>query len=112
LRSEQGRDFFGDTGRTCTGGVGRCQVGEASEGGGRSAKLSGDVKEMAETCARAEQGFAAGNRADEDDVGDGDGRLGEVAAGERSFMGGGQGEQAVEECVYPSRPGGSCRAAG
>jgi hypothetical protein len=57
---------------------------------------------MAGAGGGAKQGFPAGNRADEDDIGDGDGRLGEVAAGERGFVGRGQGEQAVEEAPSES----------
>ena len=56
---------------------------------------------MARAGGGAEQGLSAGNRADEDDIGDGDGRLREVAAGQRGFVGGGQGEQTVEEALDP-----------
>jgi hypothetical protein len=49
----------------------------------------------------AKQGLSAGNRADENDVGDGDGRLGEVAAGQRDFVSGGEGKQAIEEVLDP-----------
>ena len=64
---------------------------------------------MAGASGGAEQGFSAGDGANEDDVGDGDGRLGEVAAGQLGLVGLGQGKQAVEEAARPmtaSRAGG------
>lgn len=95
--------FPGDARRVGAGGLGRCQFGQAGEGGGGTAKGSGDVEQVAGTRAGAEQGFSAGNPANEDDVGDGDGGLGQVAAGERGFVGCGEGEQAVEEALDPGR---------
>ena len=78
-----------------------CQFGQLGEGGGGSAKRSSHIKEMARPGCGAEQGSSMWNSADEDDIGDGDGRLGEVAAGERDFVGCGEGEQAVEEGLNP-----------
>jgi hypothetical protein len=46
---------------------------------------------MAGARGGAEQGLSLGNAADENDIGDGDGRLGEVAAGQRGLVGGGEG---------------------
>jgi hypothetical protein len=58
---------------------------------------------MAGAGTGAEQGFSAWNCSDKDDVGQGDGRLGEVAAGQGGLMGSGQGEQAVKEALEPGR---------
>ena len=74
---------------------------QAGQGGGGSAQGAGYVEQVAGAGAGAEQGFAAGNRADENDIGDGDGRLGEVAASQRGFVGLGEGEQAVKEAGKP-----------
>jgi hypothetical protein len=76
-------------------------LGEAGEGGGGSAKGACDVKEMAGAGSGAEQCPSPGNAADEDNVGYGDGRLGEISAGQRGLVGGGEGEEAVEEGVDP-----------
>ena len=54
----------------CGGGVRGGQAGEASECGGGSAEDAGDVEQVAGARAGAEQGAAAGNGADEDNVGE------------------------------------------
>jgi hypothetical protein len=82
------------------------QLGEADEGGGGSAEGASDIKEMAGAGGGAEQGFSLGNPADEEDIRDGDGRLGQVAAGQRGLVSGGEGEQAVEEGLDPGSAAG------
>jgi hypothetical protein len=78
------------------------QLGEAGEGGGGSAEAAGDVDQVTGKCAGSKQGFAVGSCADKDDVGDGDGRFGKIAAGEWSLVSFGEGEEAVEEALDPS----------
>jgi len=63
------------------GGAGLGQFGEAGETGGGSAEGSGDVEQVSGPGARAEQGSAPGDGADQHDVGQGDWRFGQVAAG-------------------------------
>jgi len=74
---------------------------ELRKAGSGAAEISCDVEQMAGAGAGAEQGFRARNCAGKDDVGDGDGRLGEIAAGERNVVLVGEGEEAIEEAVEP-----------
>jgi len=76
-------------------------LSKAREARGSAAKLAGNVNVVAGTSAGAEKSFAARRRSDEDDVGNGDGRFAQVAAGERRFEGGGEGKKAVEETIEP-----------
>ena len=75
------------------------QLGEA---GGSTAEPSGDVKQVSGFCARTKERFAGRDSAGKDDVGDGDGRLGEIATGQWGIVGVGEGEEPVEETVEPS----------
>ena len=77
---------------------------QAGEAGGGSAKSAGDVEGMAGNRAGAQEGSAAGNGADEHDVGDGEGRFGQIAAGKGGFIRPGEGEEAVEEALKPGGP--------
>jgi hypothetical protein len=79
------------------------QFGEAGKGCGGSAEGAGYIEQVTGAGAGAKQGFSAEERADKNDVGQGDGRLREVAAGQRDFVGRGQGEQASEEALEPGR---------
>lgn len=88
-------EFFG------TAALGRGQRGELLEAEGGAAEVAGDIEGIAGAGAGAEEGAAFGNGADEDDIGEGEGRLGEVAAGEGRFVVVGEGEQAVVEAVHP-----------
>jgi len=99
VRSQQGFEVPWDSERA--GWLTFGQLGEAGEGGGGSAKGAGDVEDMAGAGGGAEQGPSLGNAANEDDVGDGNGRFGEIPAGQRGLVGGGEGEEAVEEGVDP-----------
>ena len=56
---------------------------------------------MAWAGAGAEQGFAAGDGTDEDNVGQGDGRLCQVATGEWRLVNLCEGEEAIEEALKP-----------
>ena len=67
-----------------------------------AAQFAGNVEQVARPSAGAEQGMAAPNRAGKHDVGDGDGRLGQVAAGQKGFIGLGEREKSVEEAFNPS----------
>jgi hypothetical protein len=64
------------------GNSARLKLGEFGKSGGSSAKRAGHVEEMARASGGTEQSSSTWNSADEDNIGDGDGRLGEVAAGE------------------------------
>src|ERR1035441_2912246 len=84
VRGQQGFQLAGDSERL--GWLAFSQLGKAGEGGGGSAKGACDVEELARAGGGAEQGPSLGNAADEDDVGDGDGRLGEIPAGQRGLV--------------------------
>jgi uncharacterized protein len=77
------------------------QLLQTGEGSGGPAEGAGYIEQVAGAGGRAAQGFSSGNRAKEDDIGDRNGRLGEVASGQRGFVGCGEGEQAVEEVGKP-----------
>jgi len=81
--------------------MGSALLCEPLQTGGGCAESAGYVDQVAGPGAGAEQRPPAGDRADEDDVSDGDWRLGEVATGKRGSVGVCQGEEAVEEAVYP-----------
>ena len=98
---QQGVQLPGDPEGWWAGRPGFSQLGQAGKRSGGSAESAGDVKEMAGAGGGAKQGLSLGNAADEDDIGDGDGRFGEVAAGQRGLVSGGEGEQAVKEGVHP-----------
>lgn len=111
LRKKMGRKFaakcrrdfswfrLGGSSSTCSlHGSEFLELGEAGSG---AAEISCYVEQMAGAGAGAEQGFAVRNCAGEDDVGDGDGGLGEIAAGQRNFVLVGEGEEAIEEAVEP-----------
>jgi len=87
---------------------------ELSKGGGGSTEGAGCVEELAGACAGAKEGAAGGDGADEDDVGEGGGGFGEIAAGEGGVGGGCEGEQTVEEAVDPggAAAAGGCELAG
>ena len=59
---------------------------------------------MAGNRAGAQEGSAAGNGADEHDVGHGEGGFGQIAAGKGGFIRPGEGEEAVEEALKPGGP--------
>jgi hypothetical protein len=67
--------------------LGLGEFGEAGECCRGATEAAGNVEQVAGTRAGTEQGFAAGHGADEDDVGEGDGGFGEIAAGQRGFVG-------------------------
>ena len=89
------------------GARGRGQLGQAGQPGSGSAQSAGDVEQVAGSRAGAEQRPAAGNGADQDNVGHGHGGFGQVAAGQRGLVGLGQGQKAVEKALEPrsSPPG-------
>ena len=67
---------------------------------GGAAQAAGDVEQVPGPRAGAEQGFAAPNRADQHDVSHGEGRFGQIAAGQRGFWAW-QETEALEEAGEP-----------
>ena len=106
MRGKLRRQLFGE-GRRLGAGFDRPrrpgEFGQAGKGSGGSAEGAGYVEQVAGAGTGAEQGFPSGECADKYDVGQGDGRLGEIAAGQRGLVGRGQGEQAVKEALEPNR---------
>jgi hypothetical protein len=77
------------------------QFSQTVQAGGSTAQGAGYVEQVTGAGAGTEQGLAPWSCADEDDVSDGDGGLGQVTARQRGFVGLGQGEEAIEETVDP-----------
>jgi hypothetical protein len=77
------------------------QFREAGKTGGGAAESAGNVQQVARLCAGAKQRAATGNGADEDNVGHGYRRFGQVAASQRRLVKLGQGQQAIEESLNP-----------
>jgi len=71
------------------------------QGCGRSAQRAGDVEVIAGTGSGAQEGFASGNGADQDDVGEGDGGFGQVTSGERDAGAFRESQQAVVKAGHP-----------
>jgi hypothetical protein len=101
VRSQLGVQLPGNSEWDGAGGPGSSQLGNPVKGGGRSSEAAGDVEVVAGARSGAEQGLSLRNAADENNIGNRDGRLGEVAAGQRSLVSGGEGQEAVEKGVHP-----------
>ena len=76
-------------------------AGDVGQGCGRSAERAGDVNGVAGAGCGAQEGFAAGDSTDQDDVGEGDGGFGQISAGQGDAGGVGKAEQAVVEAGHP-----------
>jgi hypothetical protein len=66
-----------------------------------AAEASRDVKQVAGTGARSKESPVTRNGADQNDIGQGEGGLGEIATGERGAVGLCQGQKTCEEAVDP-----------
>ena len=106
MGGELGLKLLGNPQRLPVGRTGFGELFEASEASGGSAQIPCYIEEVAGLGARTQQCSSTGRRADEDDIDDGDGRLGKVAACERGFVRRGQCQQAVEEASHPRGRGG------
>ena len=80
-------------------------IGHASQPGRRCAESPGDINGVAGLRAGTQEGFSAGNGADQDDVGEGCGGFRQIAAGKGDAGGFREAEQAVIEAGHPGCAG-------
>jgi hypothetical protein len=102
VRSEKRFQPFGDARRVGANGCG--QFGKPIQSSSRSAKSACDIEQIVRSRAGAEQGASARHGSNQDDVGHGNGGFGQVAAGQWSLPRHCQGQQPVEEALYPGSP--------
>ena len=99
MRCENGRQFLGN-GVELAASL-PSQLGEKGEARGGASQRACDINPVTGAGAGAKQGFVAWDGAEEDDIGDGQRGLTEIATREGGVVGSGEGKQTVEEAVGP-----------